>query len=176
MKKSVKLVAAVVVYLGVCYGIGQYRIISQNTEEADVVGEQLVFEGASDTADTPWNITAGTFEMEDEGECILLTPNTAVELLDVEGVSEFSFSYEIHPWVSESSDGAGLILWCLDEKDDILFEDSIDVDSEVQWQEYTLKLDEIENASKIKIACNNGANDDDVCDWVVLKSTKEYAE
>jgi hypothetical protein len=186
MKKSIKLVAAAVVYLGVCYGIGQYRVSQKNTVEADTAEapsesettqntgwEQLSFEGAAATDDTPWNITAGTFEMDDEGECILLTPNTAVELSDVERVSELSFSYEIHPWVSESSDGAGLILWCLDEKDNILFEDSIVVDSEAQWQEYTLNLSEIENTSKVKIVCNNGENDDDVCDWVVLKAAQE---
>jgi hypothetical protein len=34
--------------------------------------EQLSFEGAVATNDTPWNITAGTFEMDEEGENILL--------------------------------------------------------------------------------------------------------
>ena len=81
MKKGIKLTLAAVAYLSVCFAIGQYRnsmkedVAQKTTEEttnnvaenetsADDSLTNVTFEGVSQTSDTPWNTTAGVFDME----------------------------------------------------------------------------------------------------------------
>lgn len=128
--------------------------------------ESAIFEGVQEFSGTPWNINAGKILMEDETTCLFLTPNTSVEVALEENVC---FSYRIHHWVSASSDGAGLMVWLLDEQNGILYEEEIFVDAEANWEKYKLNLENYPEAKKVKILCNNGKADDDSCDWVIIK-------
>lgn len=129
--------------------------------------EGIAFEGQVDTSDNPWGTTAGMIEMEDESECIFLTPNTAVYIEQLDNLDKFTFITEIHPWVRSESDGAGLVLSVLGENNEVLHEEKIIVNSKSEWQEYEFDLET--SANKIKFACNNGENGDDTCDWVIIK-------
>lgn len=188
MKKSIKLLLIAVIYLSVCYGVGQYRNLlkegadatesnTADSENAANSGEtemwdSISFEGVKETTDTPWNFNAGIFDMEGEGACILLTPNTAVTVANLEDIDSLSFRYEIHPWVKDASDGAGLLIWILDVDENIIDEFTAEVKCNNEWQNYELDLDKYENAESVKIQCNNGENGDDSGDWVVIKANK----
>lgn len=189
MKKCIKLLCIAAVYLVSCYGIGQYRnihnknvdeVVNENkTEEISAehseehqentldVWNNVVFEGVRNTEDTPWNFNAGVIDV-DGNECFLLTPNTSMTLKDISKEATVSFEYEIHPWVRENSDGAGLLVWVLDSEDNILFEDNIIVENSVEWCTYELNIKEYPKAVSVKIYCNNGQNNDDSADWVIL--------
>ena len=184
MKKKYILAIAVVASLGLCWVIGQYthRDVKQENQniasEAESVTDEnvgntlwdtVVFEGNVETADNPWNMTAGWFDMEGEGKCILLNPNTAVVLENIEQADEIRFSYEIHPWVRKNSDGAGLLIWLMDENDDIILEQNITVLTQNEWKEESVSISGYESIKKIKILCNNGENGNDNADWVVIK-------
>lgn len=185
MKKNIKLLLIAALYLGVCYGVGQYRnslkegsditqVDTATSEDKSIAEEKkmwdnISFEGVKETTDTPWNFNAGIFDMEGEGECILLTPNTAVTVANLENMDKLSFQYEIHPWVKDASDGAGLLVWVLDKDNNIITESTVEVDTNSEWMKYELDLSEYDNAVSAKIQCNNGGNGDDAGDWVVLK-------
>lgn len=171
-----------IVWLVGCWWIGQQRNIRNSSKDVptDQFSDSSInnesqrydsvqFEGKQEGADNPWNMTAGIFEMEGEGECIFLTPNTAALLEEIENMSFFSFCCEIHPWVRESSDGAGLVIWIMDREDTILHQEDIRIDREENWKTIQLDLSLYSEAKKIKIFCNNGGNGDDSGDWVVLK-------
>lgn len=127
----------------------------------------ISFEGSKETSDNPWGTTAGVIEME-EGKCILLTPNTSFSIRQLKDAGKFNFSYEIHPWVRENSDGAGILIWIMDEEDTILHEEVIKVDKEEEWKIFELDLTQYDGASQIKVLCNNGGGNDDG-DWVIVK-------
>ncbi len=171
-----------IVWLVGCWWIGQQRNIRNFSKDVPIDQfsdssmnnksqryDSVQFEGKQEGADNPWNMTAGIFEMEGEGECIFLTPNTAALLEEIENMSFFSFCCEIHPWVRESSDGAGLVIWIMDREDTILHQEDIIIDREENWKTIQLDLSLYSEAKKIKIFCNNGGNGDDSGDWVVLK-------
>lgn len=124
MKKQVTVVIAAAAFLVVCWAVGQ-TITGERTsgkenviEDGDVftnsIWDIVSFEGNRDTGNNPWGITAGWFEMDSEDHCILLMPDSAVKLNDVNSNMIVSFDCDIHPWVKEKSDGVGLIVWLLD--------------------------------------------------------------
>ena len=94
-------------------------IISQIDESYTLDVDSVIIEGMVETDGNPWKITAGKILMEDESSCVFLTPNTSA-LVDIESKS-FCIYYCIHPWVKEYSDGAGLIVWLLNEQNEILY-------------------------------------------------------
>ena len=182
MKKKGMTLGLVILWICGCYFIGQQRNVQSFSENIQIDSstdnlmnnenekyENIQFEGKQEGADNPWNMTAGIFEMEGEGECIFLTPNTAALLDEIENMSFFSFCCEIHPWVRESSDGAGLVIWIMDREDTILHQEDIIIDREEDWKTIQLDLSLYSEAKKIKIFCSNGGNEDDSGDWVVLK-------
>lgn len=184
MKKKFKLLIIALVYLGVCFGIGQYRNYLRNngdnkndvmatdgvvmTDKADEIWNSIEFQGVEETSDNPWNFNAGIIDMDGEGKCILLTPNTAV-IISVDGVMDkLNFGYEIHPWVKELSDGAELLIQLLDKDGNIIYDEKVMVDSHSEKKSYELSINEYGKVQKIKIVCNNGNQNDDNGDWVVL--------
>nr|WP_318702811.1 cellulase family glycosylhydrolase [uncultured Acetatifactor sp.] len=186
MKKSVKLVSAAVLSMVLCWFVGQQlkglnEPMQQSVQEteSEMPKEEndsfgiLEFEGAQDTEDNPWQQTAGLFEMEEMGECIFLTPNTAVTILETGSRQNITLQYSIHPWMRENSDGAGLLVWVLDEEDNILYQEEWSVSSTEDWQEQTLSLGDYANSCKVKISCNNGSGDNDNGDWVVIRCVNE---
>ncbi len=169
MKWYVKTLLIYLVILGTCWIIGRVTHASIpeqiNTDTAtkstwsdyniEIIGSEI-------TEDNPWGFTAGIIEDEEFGECILLTPGTSIVINNIDDKEMLSLQTAIHPWVAESSDGAGLEIktWDSDEVSSIK---DVEIDNNV-WR----KLNEI-NGNKIEIICNAGKTDDDSCDWVVIK-------
>ncbi len=138
------------------------------------VFSSVTFDGVREAKNIPWNYTAGIFDME-QGQCILLTPNTSVDLEGNGAISSWCFQYRIHPWVAEGSDGAGLLIWILDEDENILYSNELSVKPEDQWQSCYIDMSLYETASKIRIFCNNGAAGNDDCDWIILREQRSEA-
>lgn len=180
------------VWLGGCYLIGQYRYpdkgrqfihtepvqdqvehiqdqpIQQENEKQLTWSEfDLVFEGNEQPTDNPWGYVAGVIDTDFAGECILLNPNTAVTVTLPENLSSLKLSFVIHPWVVESSDGAGMVVQFFDSKGDVFEEQVINIEARVEWQNYSFDLYEMDVVS-IKMNCNNGMNNDDSADWVII--------
>ncbi|MCM1100389.1 MAG: hypothetical protein NC079_12020 [Clostridium sp.] len=133
------------------------------------VFSSATFEGSHATDDIPWGYTAGVFDME-QGECILLTPNTSVNLQGDNTLSSWTFEYRIHPWVEAGSDGAGLIIRILDAEENILYSEEIPVKIDGGWQTYSVDMSPYDTVSAVKIMCDNGSADNDECDWVILRA------
>ena len=132
--------------------------------------EHVEIEGVSDTQDNPWGKTAGIFDMEDIGKCIFLTPNTGFQVKDLsEDLTTVSLKAKIHPWMVEYTDGAGLVVWYLDSEGEILHEDTVSVAISDEWTMFSFDIVQYENADTVKIMCNNGENNDDSGDWVIVK-------
>jgi len=132
-------------------------------------GLHLSFENISETADNPWGITSGLIDVDDVGKCILLTPNTSFTIKDLTSESLISLEAEIHPWVADSSDGAGIDVWIMDENGEILKKDKISIVSGATWASIQYSIGDVADATQIKFLCNNGNADDDSCDWVILR-------
>lgn len=132
------------------------------------IEESLEFEGNIPTEDNPWHTTAGYITVEDE-KYIFLTPNTSVYLNDIEANNELVFSCGIYSSMREYSDGAGLLIWVLDEEDNILYEEELLVSNEKEWIDCSLLLSQFDGVKRIKILCNNGLEDDDSGDWIFIK-------
>lgn len=128
----------------------------------------LVFEKSDKTADNPWGFTAGVIDVDDE-KCVLLTPNTDVVMYPTKEASTCKINAYIHPWVSDSSDGAGLVIWYLDENDEILGQEEYTVDVNGVKTEIKLDLNSYQGTNHLKILCNNGGNNNDSGDWVVTE-------
>lgn len=195
MKKYMTLLMAVVVSLSCCWFIGQKihqgkpkadvqsssneEIIQQSEiqetreletiHEKDALADIVDFDGANETSDNPWNVTAGMIDVENEGECIFLTPNTSAKIELTNQDKEVSFQYQIHPWMKETSSGAGIVIWVLDHQDTILCTEELEINAKNGWTEYKLDLEDYSDASNIKILCNNGDDDNDSGDWVIIK-------
>lgn len=170
MKKRVSMVIGIMIFGFLCLLSG----INNNNKEATPNEysydgfTSVTFEGVKATEDIPWKYTAGIFDM-DFGKSILLTPNTSVELGNMGDSCSWSFQYRIHPWVSENSDGAGLIIWILDSEGNILSADEVQISNSNDWQDYQVDFSSFERASQVKILCNNGLFNNDECDWVIIK-------
>lgn len=168
MKKRVSMIIGIIIFVILCLlaGINHKEAILK--EDSFDEFTSITFEGVKEAEDIPWNYTAGIFEM-DFGKCILLTPNTSVELGSTEDLHTWSFQYRIHPWVSENSDGAGLIIWILDREGNILSIDEVQIDNFNDWHDYQVNFSSFEEAAQVKILCNNGSFNNDECDWVIIK-------
>ena len=148
---------------------------SSNSAKSDINwnGYAIDIIGSQDTDDNPWGYTAGEIT-DDTGNYILLTPNTSFMIDIAESDSLISLQTTIHPWVAESSDGAGVEVWMLDESGNILFQESITLDPDGSWYSIQYPSDLLQNATSIQFLCNNGTNDDDSCDWVIFKYSEDF--
>ena len=131
----------------------------------------LEFEGDVSADDNPWGTTAGYISIEDKNY-IFLTPNTSVYLNDLNCAENLELSFGIYEAMSTYSDGAGLIIWILDANDNIIYEEEILVTNEV-WTDKYLLLSRYTEAERIKILCNNGTEDSDDGDWVLVEIDEE---
>ncbi len=196
MKKSVKLVIAAIASLSLCWFVGQQiKMVNlqpeeeaqmspelpAETENTDVLAQyslfdDIDFEGAREIADNPWGSTAGLYEMEDMGQCIFLTPNTSVLLNGLTEDSQLILQYKIHPWVSENSDGAGIIVHVLSDDEIVLYENQFLISNTAEWQLLELDLKEYTDAEMVRISVNNGNNGDDSGDWVIIREENSQNE
>lgn len=51
----------------------------------------------------------------------------------------------------------------------ILSCEELEINAESDWEEYELDLKDYSDAINIKILCNNGNDDNDSGDWVIIK-------
>ena len=119
-------------------------------------------------------MNSGLITLGDGEQCLFLTPNTGfmTPYMSVqEGTIELSFC--IFEDVRDKSDGAGLLLQLHDTEGNLLKEENIPVDAGQDWQEYSGEIDAAQaDKVRIRIMCNNGGNDDDVCDWVMMREAR----
>lgn len=103
-----------------------------------------------------------------------MTPNTGVTTPDlsiIEGTLELTFC--IYEAVRDKSDGAGILIQVTDDMGNLLKEDQIMVNANKEWQEYSIGIGGFEAEQiKVRIMCNNGGNNDDICDWVMIRDLK----
>lgn len=189
LRKHLVTVEAVglLMLLFAAYIIGQRIILPLRENKVnnsnDVSGEyekkwgnyQFEIIGSEKTEDNPWGYTAGIINMDGEGECILLTPNTELVLEDVAEDSVISLELMIHPWVAESSDGAGILVRIRDTSGNIVAEDEINIGKEESWIPVEYHIDQYSEVSSVEFLCNNGPAGDDAADWVVIKAVSDYS-
>lgn len=135
---------------------------------------KVSFENAVATSDNPWGFTAGIIDTDTDGKCLFITPNTAVEMYDLTEKESLPLQFMIHPWVAKDSDGAGVVVWYLDKDDNILGQEEISVSNSDKWKNFEIDLKQYQGIAKVKLLCNNGANNDDTSDWVIIKNNNEY--
>ncbi len=183
MSKKLKIVLLCAVWLIGCRYIGQYRKAQKtvensirSTESTDIASTEQIetafnfvggeIKNSKDTSDNPWGKTAGIIDMDDVGKVVFLTPETEYDL-DVSDLENLIFSYQIHPWVKEASNGAGIKIELLNENGDIINEQEIAVNSSDDWKKVDI---ECKDAEKINISCVAGKDNDASGDWVVLSN------
>ena len=163
-------------FLFLGYVIGQIRnsIIAGQGQQMGVLTDlddewssfSLIFENSEEASDNPWGYTAGLINIDDN-RCVFLTPNTGVVMYPKElGNASVLQSY-IHPWVSDLSDGAGLVIWYLDENDEILGQEEVSIGADTETTEMVIDLGRFQGTNHFKILCNNGGKDDSG-DWVII--------
>lgn len=136
--------------------------------------EHVIMEGQQEVQDTPWNANSGLITLDDGEQCLFLTPNTGfmTPYMFIQG-GTMELSFCIFEDVRDKSDGAGLLLQLHDEEGNLLKEENIPVDAGQKWQEYSFEIDAAQaDKVRIRIMCNNGGNDDDVCDWVMIREAR----
>lgn len=162
-KKKIIGFVTPVVWLAVCYFIGQHvtlpgRSVPLGAVQVEAVAVKVpelrvAFHGARevDKDEIPWGISAGEIELEDGTAAWLLTPDTS---MTVEGAGKLTYS--IHPWMAQISDGARLLV-----RDDV-GEQSWTLDVTAEWNCLTLV------GGTYDISLAKTANEDG--DWVILKA------
>lgn len=125
-------------------------------------------EGKIDTTEYPYGYNVGAILDDKIGEAILITPGTSIEIKDynVQENDDLYLSYAIHPWVSEKSDGSLL---------------KLNITSKHDNQEYVFEVGEKTEQNKINlemfydtkvditVSIDKLENQDEICDWVVLR-------
>lgn len=196
MKKGIKLGAAVVLSLCLCWFVGQQLKQAretkqeqnasagqeQNGEEGREDGLQeaqpgawslaehmdnVVVNGLAESGDYPYGYNVGAIEDDEVGQAILLTPDTSIVLEGMlSGEAVLEIEYQIHPWVAADSDGAIL---------------NLDVTSAEETQKYTYEVsDTMQNQTlslsrfagqeiRMEISVSNEEGNNESCDWVILK-------
>ena len=156
--------------LGACQQanrVGSELIQTGALEQNRVSLSSAVFDGASKAQDNPWGMLAGVIDFEGE-EVLFLTPDTSAQL-SLEDETPIVIQYRIHPWVSEGSDGAGLLVWLMDEQGNILSQTEVLADAQGAWQYLRLNLEDTPDVAAIKLLCNNGGNGNNDADWLIVR-------
>lgn len=197
MKKNKKAYVIGIVFLlsmMICFIIGQNIVLpraekkeqlkKQETESDESVisiinqFESFSLIGNQEVKDNPWGMTIGKTEMEEMGTCILMTPDTGMDIpVNATTQSELTFEVRIHPWVSADSDGAGLVVQVNDNEGNTLDENIVEIKNTDEFIPVNINLNAIkETGGVIKILADNGRNDDNICDWIVIKETESIMQ
>ncbi len=139
---------------------------SERVAATDNLGKYAVsFDGVQSTEDNPWGKNAGIINVDEYGDCALITPNTALVIYDLSEKAKINLKAEIHPWMSDSSDGAGIVLQYISDSGEIIEEKPY---SDIIKDKADLIIDNSIGANIIKVLCNNGSNNDDSGDWLII--------
>lgn len=145
-----------------------YIVGLEQEEIANPLLNCVSFDENGEAGENPWGVAAGIIEVEND-RCILLNPKTSANIMLPDNIEELSISYKIHPSVSSASDGAGITLYLYDNNNSILVQQELEVSNENDWEEYCLDLMQYNNPKALKLICNGGQSDINICDWVIIK-------
>ncbi len=185
-KKIVTIVISFILSCTVAYVIGQKVVlplshshkgdtnVSVKTEFSFVDNfDNLLFEGKRevDTSDNPWGSTIAKIQDDEVGSSIMMVQDTELAAkYHVKENESIEWSYNIHPWVSESSDGMSLYVrvYVAGDKNAKLRRSYI-VKPNDKYISASLSLSEFANQDvTISFSTDNGGNGDAAGDWLVL--------
>lgn len=130
--------------------------------------EQLNF--VSDAGgDTPWGYSTGVVDYEST-KCMLLLPKCEISLKVRGTLESLEYSAMIHPWVAESSDGAGFRVTVIDGEDGTIVADTqyiINCCDDFAKKQIPLKIQK-EGSYILRISGNTGETNDEACDWLLF--------
>lgn len=183
--KSNKLVVILISFIFSCtaaYAVGQ-KVVLPLTHISDAgVGveysfvdnfDNLLFDGKQevDTADIPWGSTIARIQDEEAGPSIMMVQGTELKAkYHVKENESIQWSYNIHPWVSELSDGMSLYVRVYVEGDEnAKLRRSYIVKPGDAYISVVLSLNEfLDQDVIISFSTDNGGNGDSAGDWLVL--------
>lgn len=133
----------------------------------------LTFEGQQKVnAETiPWKVNCGVVEDEELGNCLFLTPNTALAFgCKPEAGQVLNFDAQIYPEVQSVSDGCSIRVQIFAASSEKLLADAtLQIASSAQAQNCKVDLSDYAGQELwIRLACGNGAHDNDEGDWLFL--------
>ena len=172
--KTVRM-SFVIVLVVLLLGINAMNTCALASEMQEWEGYQISIENIQAVNDNPWGYNAGIIEIDDGDNCIFLTPDTYVTFYQIND-SKVSFDLEIHPWVAELSDGAGILIWLMDEEDHICSQETFFIDNSSNWKSLEIDLASFPTVSRIRLLCNNGVNNNNDGDWVVIHPSDDNGD
>lgn len=124
-----------------------------------------------DTSSIPWGNTIAKIEDDTVGTSIMMVQGTGLSVdYHVVGNESVHFFSNIHPWVSESSDGMSLYLRVYENDNEIpSIRRTYIIQPEDEQIEIELPLNEFEGQDiRLSFFADNGGNGDSSGDWLVL--------
>ncbi len=133
--------------------------------------ESLVFLNAESVSDNPWGFTAGIIDVDQDGQCLFLTPGTGVVIDGISDVAledDLNMQFKIHLWVAKDSDGAGITISLKDQDANTIRQERMLISAQDGWQSMgdPIKTGEIR---QVELLCDGGDNSNETADWLIIK-------
>lgn len=144
-----------------------------NAEIYDLIQNfsNLTITGQKTVEDNPWGSNLTTFEDEELGTCLLMTPGTEIsDLYVVQEEEVLCWSCGIHPWMAGVSDGVDLTITVREaDQDDQETTVTIPVTSSEVYETGNIPLSEFQGMEiQLTLSVGNGDNNDSSGDWLVF--------
>lgn len=187
MKKSLKLITIAVLSLCLCWFIGQQlkQARTDNMPEQQAKNEiwnlfdhmdsdETILYGRTESTDYPFGYNLGFIEDEEVGRSVLLTPDTKLTAnCTIQEAASLELSFQIHPWVSDDSDGALLhiTVTSMSKNQEFVYE------AEKTLYTQVLSLSEFGAGNlQFEFTVTNEAGKNENCDWVIIRQFSLSAE
>ena len=188
-RQIIKIVLAFILSCSIAYLIGQNVVlpltakngVNAEQREAEQISEKtydlimdfsgLSLKGQTVTTDNPWGSNLITFEDEEHGTCLLMTPGTEISTeYMVEGQKKLHWSCNIHPWMSGISDGVQLNIEVCGVNTDVKgTTETFLITASDSFQEGEILLSPFQDTEvNVSIGVGNGNYDDSSGDWLVF--------
>ena len=125
------------------------------------------FDNVQIVDDNPWNTNAGVIDSGTDGSCVFLTPDTTA-YIDLNKAEEVSFELKIHPWVAQYSDGVKGLVSLLDEKDEVLYQQTIAIGNAESYV-FNVDFDSYPQCSCAAFRCEAGDSNNRDADWLIIR-------
>lgn len=151
----------------------QWNGKDDNTETYDLIRNfsKLTLTGQNDVEDNPWGSNLTTFEDEERGTCLLMTPGTEISTrYAVQEQERLYWSCNIHPWMTGVSDGVDLTITVREaDRDDQGTKVTIPVTSSEVYETGNISLSEFQGLEvQVTLIVGNGEHNDSSGDWLVF--------
>lgn len=151
----------------------QQREEDSSTATYDLIRNfaELSLTGQCAVDDNPWGSNLTTFEDEEHGTCLLMTPGTEISARYVlQGEETLRWSSNIHPWMAEISDGANLtITVCGTDQEQPKITESFLVTATDSYEQDSISLAEYTGMEiQVTLSVDNGDHGDSSGDWLVF--------